>query len=475
MKTEPRGAVWLSLLSAFSLVSCGPIEADLGALGGDPDVSIESSLTGCTSAEQAACGAFKCGCLNGLCSGGSCAMTYDGCSAAQRDSCAASGCGCLNNLCSGGSCVRRTDSCTDAARTACAAFTCGCQANACAGGACAPPPPPARYDNPVAPDLPGWGGPNVVRGPDGLFYSLGTQPGQRVKQSKTLFNGWRELSVPTFVNSQADGAPSWALNVSPRFMGTELHHVRGAWVMVSAFTRLVGTRKTHVIALASSTTGPTGPYTWVSKPVDVLHSDENHVDPSLFVDGPNLWLLYNVSYVSHPNNKKLKAVKFQSTSFLPDSATEVDLLSTTVDPKAWENDGSGQRLEAPGMFKYNGVYYLHYAAGEASWSNQVAYPYVVGLARSNSMPPQGLFEKKANPVLGEEKAPRCSGTCWKGPGHGSVIRMSGGAFYFFYQAKRDTDSSKTAFLQEMFFDPSTKWFRFEGAQIKRTGNIQPVP
>jgi beta-xylosidase len=342
-------------------------------------------------------------------------------------------------------------------------------------------PPPTTFNNPVS-SFSGWGAPNATKGPDGKYYSIGSQPLQKVKVSNTLHTGWQELSVPTFTNAQYAGGiafPQWAqpsTTDQPRWMGTELHFINNTWILASSFRKFVASRPAaqqyaHTIAIATSSAadGPTGPYTWVSEQVNVYHADENHVDPSFFQDAGKLWLLYNVSYISHSNDKAIRAVELDVATYRPKPATDSVLLLTTEDNKPWEDDCSGDRIEAPGMFKHSGTYYLYYAAGSDDMALDNVCPYKMGMARSSTFPSSSLFEKAPNPLLVGQTGDNCASPCWRGPGHGAVIKDQSSTFYFFYQAKQTVNSSKTPFLQQMLYNASTRWFYFETGQIQHSG------
>jgi Glycosyl hydrolases family 43 len=352
------------------------------------------------------------------------------------------------------------------------------------------------FDNPVAPNFTGWGAPNVVKGPDNHFYSIGSQPGAKVKKSASIHTGWQELTVPTFTNSQKVGGidfPPWAAaepTLQPRWMGTELHFINNTWVLAASFLKLDPSRpssnpRVHVVAIATSSAenGPTGPYTWGSDQSDVYHSDENHVDPTFFSEGSKLWLLYNVSYLSNSDNKAIRVVELNPQTLLPISSTDKIILSTTVDNKAWEDDCTGDRIEAPGLFKHNNTYFLYYAAGSddlahddgtnVTDSSRGQCPYKLGIARSQSITSSGMFEKHPTPILEGQTTPNCGVVCWRGPGHGSHFISSTGQYYFFYQAKQTTNGSKTSLFQEMKYSPESNWFYFDNNQIKHQRNIIP--
>lgn len=94
------------------------------------NVAGQTSGSGCTGGQQAACGRFGCGCAEGQCSGGFCPGT--GCSQTQRDACGAFGCGCVDQRCNGGFCPG--PGCTAKETRDCGMFGAGCVDHQCNGG-----------------------------------------------------------------------------------------------------------------------------------------------------------------------------------------------------------------------------------------------------------------------------------------------------------------------------------------------------
>ena len=86
--------------------------------------------SGCTAAQEAECGGFGCGCVDGGCAGGFCAGT--GCTAKEMNDCAAFGSGCVDHGCNGG--TSEGTGCTAKELNDCGGVGCNCVDHQCSGG-----------------------------------------------------------------------------------------------------------------------------------------------------------------------------------------------------------------------------------------------------------------------------------------------------------------------------------------------------
>jgi hypothetical protein len=295
------------------------------------------------------------------------------------------------------------------------------------------------------------------------------------------------------------------------FGGAEIAHLGTTWFYMATFSNIAegsghcsldrsAATVVRSIGIAVSTTGPTGPYEWKSAPTDAIAPGspsgsgfEDHIDPSVFVDGSNQWLLYSTSYVDAPDVMRLKAYPVDTNLDRLSGQSSVILLRTDQPTSAgapynFERDGTGvvantfsYRQEGPGMFKQDGYYFLYYATGSTQYSNQGSYPYVLAMARSQTMPPTdsgsgNLFTRiTVGTTVGVKRG---NSSTWKAGGHGGVFQDANGAFWFISQASNGAagaPNKKFAFLQQMFYDSTQHDFRFEGDQIQVTGRGIPAP
>lgn len=327
---------------------------------------------------------------------------------------------------------------------------------------------------------------------DGAYYLTGSGWGeaatsvpQKILTSSDLIN-WTSLGLPTFTNAKSDGSsrPTWASDnndsrngndgfVNIAWWASELHKVKlssGAWkyVLVSSFDYDIGTKTQAVIGLATAD-AVTGPYTWLASPVDIPKSTEQHIDPSIFVDGSKIFLLHNV------NGSAIASVQLDpATLARKANATQKFLLRSTTDPRNYEYDGGGDgREEGPGMIKApDGTYVLYYATGQSAWTAPDSYQYTVGLARSATA--NGTFEKIEDAELPDGRLIR-STSAWKGAGHGGIVADASGRLWWVYHSTSTDDELhfRMTMVQQIFWDPSARWYFFENNQIKASDVAVP--
>ncbi len=336
----------------------------------------------------------------------------------------------------------------------------------------------------------------------GSFSDFGNDPTNYQVRRSTDMMTWSPIGLSfTATNSIPDvgnlWVPAWRStrattrstcnDADIKLGGAEIAYLGGTWYLMATFASDVTnpgaacdttspydaiTVRSIGIATASN---PEGPYTWKATPSDAISDNEDHIDPSLFVDPDDpssRWLVYSVSYIDDRDNMRLKAYPVDAN--LDRNGSSVILLRTDVDTKTYELDGpNSYRQEGGAMFKHDGHFFVYYATGNTANAQQGTYPYVMAMARSQTLPPNDAGSGNLFVKTGVEIG-NSTGTTWKGPGHGGVIQDARGAFWYVYQAKNGDDQKK-GFLQPMYYDQTQHNFYFQGGAIKATNIGVPFP
>ena len=145
-------------------------------------------------------------------------------------------------------------------------------------------------------------------------------------------------------------------------------------------------------------------------------------DPALFVDDDNRVYLY----VGSSNAFPIKGVELDPTNYFLPIGEVKDLLTLHPKEHGWERFGENHSdssiagyIEGAWMNKYNGVYYLQYAAPGTEWN-------VYGEGVYTSLSPLGPFKY-------EEYSPFSykPGGFITGAGHGSTVKDINGKYWHF--------------------------------------------
>ena len=202
------------------------------------------------------------------------------------------------------------------------------------------------------------------------------------------------------------GKPSWAAN-GFRNWAPELHRVGGDLV---AYYTSVNANDSLCIGTATSATlaGP-----WLEGPAPLVEHFFGVIDATWVTDGGQGYLVFKIdgNAVGQPTPIFARALTADGLGFVPGSEA-VELLVN--DPASWE----GGVVEAPWIVWRDGQWLLFYSG------NVYDHRYRTGVARSASL--LGPYEKHGAPILTNNER-------WVGPGHGSVVTVSG-IDYFVYHA-----------------------------------------
>lgn len=335
---------------------------------------------------------------------------------------------------------------------------------------------------------------------DDTYYLTGSGENTQVYASSDMLS-WHQVVLPTFTNSKTDGSrrPLWASDspdtrnskpgapVNIRWWGTELHkvHVKAGgtggsdvYVIVSSFDHDVMGATQSSIGLA---TAPSvmGPYTWLPDPVDFPKNTEQHIDPTIFVDGNNYYLLHAV------NGGAITRVKLDpyTLATLANSTPKVILDATTANTvRCYEYDGprtghpedtctstpSTHRAEAPGIFKgADGTYFLYYATGSSDPYAPDSYAYTLGMARRADL--NGLFTKMDDTRLVNNTDD------WRAAGHGGIVADRAHRLWYVYHSYKGSEvddpvnfphPQRYVAAQQIFWNANTNWYYFEDAEIR---------
>jgi len=261
-------------------------------------------------------------------------------------------------------------------------------------GLASPKPP---YVNPVIPfDCPD---PGVMF--DGTtFYAVCTGGAFPIRSSRSLVF-WNDTGTALL----PAGKPAWAANGN-RNWAPELHRVGDG--LVAYFTSVDSADVLSIGAVhAPSVQGP-----WMEQPGPLDQHALGVIDATFFEDDDgSRWLIDKVDGNSQgqPTPIRIRRLAADGLAF---EGTFVTIL--TNDSGSWE----GGVVEAPWIVKRDGSYYLFYSG------NVYDHRYRTGVARAAAL--TGPYEKHGTPILANNER-------WVGPGHGSVVSVSG-KDYFVYHA-----------------------------------------
>jgi GH43 family beta-xylosidase len=267
-------------------------------------------------------------------------------------------------------------------------------------GLAGPKPP---FSNPVmAFDCPDPGVTFDATASPPAFFAVCTGGSFPIRTSRSLVF-WSDTGVSLLPNGKA----AWAAN-GFRDWAPELHRVGDQFV--AYFTSANAADVLSVGAVHAQTMlGP-----WQEQGGPLVEHPLGVIDATFFEDDDgSRWLIDKVDGNSQgqPTPLRLRRLTDDGLAFAPGS-TPVTLLTNNAG--SWE----GGVVEAPWVVKRNGMYYLFYSG------NVYDYRYKTGVARAASL--AGPYEKHGAPILGNNGR-------WVGPGHGSVVSVSG-KDYFVYHA-----------------------------------------
>ena len=237
---------------------------------------------------------------------------------------------------------------------------------------------------------------------NGYYYMYVTGTGYPVYRSADLDN-WTLMGK---------SLPEVSWNINKQYMwAPDVEYINGKFYMaVSMGEAGFG------IAVSDS---PTGPFVCAGDMPFLTQTIDGHI----FVDDDGKIYLY---YTSWCNGRKygIWGVEMQSDCLTPKWETE-KLIFTPTEPWEMTMDMGGV-VEAPFMFKKDGVYYLVY-----SGSHYMA-DYAVGYATSKS-PLEGFEKSKNNPILiGTADA--------RGTGHCSIVTSPSGKMAMVYHVHHSQSS-----------------------------------
>jgi arabinan endo-1,5-alpha-L-arabinosidase len=271
---------------------------------------------------------------------------------------------------------------------------------------------------------------------DGTYYIFATGPGIAVWSSPDMMH-WRH-EAPVF-----PVPPAWAFAAVPGFLGhiwaPDISYYDGQYYLyyaVSAFGK-----NTSCIGVATNVTlDPRSPdFKWVDHG-KVIQSvpgvtNWNAIDPNLVTDDDGTPYLVFGSFWDGIKLVKLTPDRLQVAQPIDDLPT---LASRKKDPTAPNPpalpgnppDAGGNAIEAPFIFKHNGLYYLFASIDYCCKGAASTYKMIVGRAG-----------KLAGPYLDEAGVPlaRGGGTIllagdarWHGVGHCGVYDFDGTTYLIFH-------------------------------------------
>jgi len=315
-------------------------------------------------------------------------------------------------------------------------------AAACVGGP-PPPPPPPPDPLPAAPTPPvlnhDFPDPNVVRDSDNsVFRAYSTNVGLTMiptVSSAGVGGPWQPAPTePSNPNQCCYGYPNTAnggdaLSARPSWdttsdLGTVWapaiwHNPNGQWLMY--FTdRYQGGSQCIGVATASTARGPYAPQG--ASPVVCQTSLGGSIDPSVFVEGGQAWLLWKNDGNCCGIATRLWSQRL-STDGLSVTGSPTALISVS---QGWENGDAGGEpfktvIEAPAMVHSGSSYYLFYSANWWESAN-----YAIGYAVCTA--PAGSCSKPRNgPIM-------ASGSQGSGPGGEDVFDDGTGQLWMAYHA-----------------------------------------
>jgi beta-xylosidase len=161
----------------------------------------------------------------------------------------------------------------------------------------------------------------------------------------------------------------------------------------------------------------------IDRPV-VNDPSQGSIDPAYYRgrDGKD-YLFFNQDLWVGPRH--LGQIYVQELAITPDDVRPVGPRTTVVPNEPATHPWEGDIVEGAFPLEHDGQLYLLYGANRF-WEGK----YVVGVARAPAIdaPTRGPYEKRALPILVSSEA-------WKGPGHGTALRVDD-AWYFLYHAYR---------------------------------------
>ncbi len=292
------------------------------------------------------------------------------------------------------------------------------------------PPPPERLVTDVPMHDP------VMARENGTYYIFATGPGIAVWSSTDLVH-WRH-EAPVF-----PVPPTWAFAAVPGFLGhiwaPDISAFNGQYYLyyaVSAFGK-----NTSAIGVATNVTlDPRSPdFKWVDHGMVIQSvpgkTNWNAIDPNLVTDDDGTPYLVFGSFWDGIKLVKLAPDRLHLAQPIDDLPT---IASRKTDPKAPNPpalagnppDAGGNAIEAPFIYKRNGLYYLFASIDYCCKGKDSTYKMIVGRAG-----------KLAGPYFDEAGAPleRGGGTIllagdarWHGVGHCGVYDFDGVTYLIFH-------------------------------------------
>jgi arabinan endo-1,5-alpha-L-arabinosidase len=264
---------------------------------------------------------------------------------------------------------------------------------------------PGHYSNPViSHDCPDPG--VMATGSPATYYAMCTGGSFPILRSDDLIT-WEDTGSVVF----PEGKAPWSSN-GDRNWAPEIHEVDGRYVVY--YTAPNGD---DVLSIgAASGDSPTGPFVDRGSPL-VEHPD-GVIDANYVRDRDGRhYLVYKIDANAdgRPTPIYLRELAPDGLRFV-DSSEPVEILRN--DPATWE----GGLVEAPWLVERGGVYYLYYSG------NVYDHRYRTGVARASSI--VGPYEKHGAAILANDDV-------WVGPGHGSIVAVSGQDYYVYHAWRND--------------------------------------
>lgn len=289
----------------------------------------------------------------------------------------------------------------------------------------------SQYHNPVlpksAPD------PCVLKANDGFFYVYPTCNGMRmpIYKSKNLVN-WQNTGY-----AFPEGATQNALT-DGNLWAPDVIYRNNEYLMAYALSKN-GEYHDNGIGLAVSDS-PIGPFHTEGL---LFTSDSsgvrNSIDPSLFIDGKKLYLIwgsFNGIYLIELNYKGKKY-------YIKDLDKKIRI--------------AGNDFEGAHIFKHNGFYYLFASTGTCCQGERSTYRVVVARSKKLAGP---YVDKNGKPMLDNGATLVVEGNkAFAGPGHGSEIITddNGRTWYVYHSFQRDNiKNGRQLMLDEIRWD-SAGW------------------
>lgn len=275
------------------------------------------------------------------------------------------------------------------------------------------PGPTPPYANPVVPfDCPD---PGVIALDDAEppgFYMVCTGGSFPIRWSHDLVL-WHDTGASVL----PEGKPPWAAN-GGRNWAPELHRVGDR--VVAYFTTVNGA---NVLSIGAAWADDVhGPYTDAGGPL--VEHGQGVIDATFVEDGASKYLVYKIDGNAHgqPTPIFLQQLTDDGLALAPGSSPTQILVN---DPGTWE----AGVVEAPYFARNGGSWYVFYSG------NVYDSRYRTGVARSATL--AGPYEKHGAPILANNER-------WVGPGHGTVLSLPGGDYFFYHAWTNAGDGSQLA-------------------------------